>query len=829
MSVAIDIKYAARLLAKKPRFTALTILIVAIGLGLTLYTYSLLNQLLFSDIKFADNKPVYIIEGTYDKTHLERREANAIDLYNLKNDTSMIDELGLYVEGTTFVGEPGGTLRKFNASYVSSNLFSFTGIKPMLGRSLLPSDHEDGAEEVLVIGYDMWQGYFNGEQDIVGKTVSIDGDDPAKIVGIMPQGFAFPAIADMWQPLDEEAIAPTKRNRRWVSSFVKLKDSISLNEARSVLKTTNLSIANSLDDNWRWLVDDGEYLTIEPMKKAHLLQYHGMFIALMFVVILILALACINVGNLLLSRVNERIKEVAVRIALGVPQQRLILQMLLESIFICSIGGILGLLLAGYGLDITNSVLRDIFKIDGYMPYWWSLAIDGSGIALLVATVILMIVVTGLIPATQSLRSDFNALLRDGTRGALSKRAARTTKVLVVSEIILSCVVLIMASIILISTYSASNADYGVETENRLTATLQLPPSEFEIRSDTEFEYEDRLRRSAFYYALKNELTRRDNIENAIFMTQLPGTGGGTSYFEIEGRAAEVFDENPYSNNEGISHGELNTLGMRVVDGRDFNFQDAEDGARSILVNESIARDFFPEGDAVGSRVRRASQAQENTNDWFTIVGVVSDTFHGSLMDISSAQYNTYHSMDNWGPWRMQIALHYVGHEQLARNTLIDAINTVNSNVGMYNLQSYNDLIKNPTLLIASVSKIFLICGIVAAFLAASGIYAVAANSVQQRTQEIGVRRALGAPDNLIVRMFIVQASWQLIVGVCAGIGISLWLISLMSSTMVFSLNTLIVAMVGMPLIIVFMVLLATLVPTKRVIEKEPAYALHYN
>lgn len=827
MSLSLDIKYAARLMINKPKFSALVVGIVAVGLGLTLFTFSLLNGLLFKPLSFNDGESVYAVEALYDHTHLARREAMAIDMYNLQQDKTLFSDMGFYQEGTTFVGGSDEGLRKYNSSYVSHNIFSFTGVNPLLGRGFVPEDHFEGAEDVMVIGYDMWQGYFNGDPDIIDRIVPMDGAEPARIVGVMPEGYAFPSIAQMWQPLPEKAVTPTEREFFFVFGFAKLADGVTMSQVQTILDQRSREIGEEVGDEIPWLIrDNGKYLSIEPFKKAALTQYYGMFIALLIVTLLILVLSCINVGNLLLARVNERVKEIAIRVALGVPQKRLILQMLWESIFVCMIGGFIAILLAGWGLDITNQVFDNTYAVDKLKPYWWSVGIDATALWVLIGTIVFMICVTGLIPAWRSITGDFNAVLRDGTRGALGKRAAKTTKVLVISEILLSCVVLVMASVLLVSSYGAGMADYGVETENRLTAQIQIAPSDYPIRVDTEHEYQDRINRSQFYYDFKEELLKRSNINGVAMMTQLPGTGGGTSYFVIEGKENPVIEENPWSNNEGAATDSWSALGMEIIEGRDFDYRDATEEARSIIINESIARDFFPNESPIGQRTRRANNPDA---DWFTIVGVVTDTFHGSTIDSSSAAYNTYHSIDNWGPFRQMIALDYIGTQAQAQQAMFDALNAVNPNVGVYHVQSYDALIEKPVLLIAAVSKIFLLCGFVAAFLAASGIYAVAANGVQQRTQEIGVRRALGANDSRIIRLFMGQASWQLLLGLAGGIGVSVWLISLMSQTMVFNHSSYVIGMLLMPLLITVMVLAATFIPTKKAVQMEPSEALHHN
>jgi predicted permease len=829
MSVSLDIKYAARLLAKKPAFTALTVLIVAIGLGLTLYTYSLLNSLVFKPLILNGDKPIYAIEAQYDYTHLSRRWADPFDLYKLKDELNLLEDLGVYQEGITFIGGSGSAtgIRKFNSTYVSWNIFEFAGVQPILGRGFSPEDHFEGAEPSVVLSYDVFQNYFQADESIIGSMVSLDAE-PNRIIGVMPKGFAFPAIAEIWQPLPQGSVAPTERSYNSVLGFARLADGVSLSQLQAEMDSYSAEVATTLSEEMSWRINtEGKYLSAVPFKKAAITQYYSMFMAMLVVVFLILLLACINVGNLLLARVNERFKEIAIRVAMGVPRKRLILQMLWESIFVCSVGGLLAVLLAAWGLEISNAVFDQTYAVDNLKPFWWNVEIDANSIVVLIGTVISMILITGYIPAWRALSGDFNAVLRDGTRGAIGKKAAQASKILVISEILLSCVVLVMASILLSTSYSAGVADYGVETDNRLTAQLQLPPADFKIRRDTEFEHTDRLKRAAFYYALKDELESQPSVVAVAMMTELPGRGEGTSYYEIEGREAAVYNENPYSNNEGVAKDSWRALNMRILQGRDFDHRDIGEDVLSIIINESIAKEFFPNDDAIGQRVRRANPG--NQGEWNTIIGVVSDTFHGSTMRSSSTSYNSYHIMDNWGLFRVNLAMHYTGLQVEAKKTLMQAVDKVNSDVGVYHIQSYDSLIKQPMMLVAAVSKVFLLCGIIAAFLAASGIYAVASNSISQRTQEIGVRRALGSSDAGIMRLFIVQASQQLAIGLSVGIGLSIWLVNFMSETMIINDLSYVLGMLGVPLLITFMVLLATFIPTQKVVLMEPSEALHHD
>lgn len=831
MSFWIDIKYAARLLLKKPVFSVTSIFIVAVGLGLTVYTFSLLNNLVFKPLTLNGGTPVYAIEAQYNHSHLFRRRADPYDLNRVKQDIELVDDIGFYRDDTALfqdIGGKSGTL-KFNASYVSWNIFEFAATPPILGRGFREDDQQEGAEPVVVLSYDVWRDYFESSEQAINQVLTVEGKK-TRVIGVMPQGFSFPHVSQAWLLLSPDMVTPTQRSRASVFGFLKLHPNVDYQQFEQELERLNPLIIQDIPEEFIWrLSDNGDYLRVVPFKEASITQYYSVFIAMFIVVFLILILACINIGNLLLARVNERIKEVAIRVALGIPRVRLVWQMLWESIFICVIGGFFAILLAGWGLDITDDVFNKIFEVNQQKPFWWAFSLDGQALLVLLAAVLGMIAITGLIPAWRALTGDFNAILRDGTRGALGKKAALASKALVVSEIFLSCVVLVIATILLFTSYSAANADYGVDTENRITARVEIPQVAYPY--DREASIEERraasFKRSAFFYQLKDKLEALPNIIDVGYMTQFPGTGEGTSHFEIEGRAAATYNENPYSNNELVSRDSWDVVGMSIIEGRDFDYRDNEIDARSIIINESIAREFFPEGDAIGKRVRRADAW--GTGEWNTIIGVVSDTFHGSAMRSSSASYNSYHVFDAVGFTSMNIALHYSGSQALAEKALRQAVIDTDPRAAVFHVQTYDELIYQPMMLVTALSKIFLLCGIVAVFLAASGIYAVAANGVTQRTQEIGVRRALGATDSMVMRLFMKQAMVQLTLGLILGLGLSLLIIESMTDTMVMNQLSYYIGFIAMPLLIIFMVIVATYIPTRRVVLMEPSNALRHD
>ena len=831
MSFWIDIKYTARLLLKKPAFTATSVLIVAIGLGLTVYTYTLLNQLIFNPLTLNGDSPIVAIEGEFKESHGRGLRADPYHLNQISAESELLQGMSMYRTSILALGGMDNEVgsRRLNAIYSQWNLFEVAGVQPLLGRGFNPQDSDTGAEKVTVLSFEVWQKHYAGKKDIIGSTVMVDSQ-VRTIIGVMPEGFAFPAYAQIWHPLSIGRLAPSQPSNSFVLDAVgRLKSGVSLAQFQQEIGIILQRNFQDLPQAFSWRASSaGGYIRAFPFKLTNdaVFHHYSIFVAMLIVVILILLLTCINVGNLLLARVNERIKEVAIRIALGVPKKRLVLQMLWESIFICCLGGLLAFFIATWGVQLTNNAFDQIFAVNGERPFWWQLSLSVDAIIVLLITVIVMIALTGFVPAWRALSGNFNGVLRDGTRGALGEKAGRTNKILVVAEIALSCVVLVVATILLSTSYSAQNADYGVDTDNRITAKLRLPSTY--PRGNAA---EARKIRNDFYYRLKDELEQLPSINSVAYFSSLPGTGGGSSHFEIQGKAVEVFNENPRWNFNVVSRDAWRAVGMKIIEGRGFDLRDSSSDSQAladtespVIINAAMARDLFPNGDAIGQRVRTVDGEGFQT-EWRTIIGIVSDSIHGPVMQATSAQHTGYGLMD-LRSWSVNIIVHYSGSQLQAQSALQQVINNIDAGVAASHIQSYDNLIKQPMLLVNAVNTIFLWCGLVAVFLAASGIYAVAANSITVRGQEIATRRALGAKDSQIIKMFLSQAGQQLLVGLTLGIMLSLWVVSQITQSMIINSNSYIIGLVGIPTLIIVMVLVATYIPTIKITKKEPSEGL---
>ncbi|WP_194867573.1 ABC transporter permease [Pseudoalteromonas sp. PPB1] len=833
MSAWIDIRYAARLLLKKPLFTLTTTAIVTVGLALTLYTFTLMQQLVFKPLTLGQDMPLVAIAGEFKAAHGTRQRVDPYHLNQVQADSMLLQNMSLYESAVRTVGRQGNEAisHKVHLTYAQWNLFEVAGVQPLLGRSFSPADQQDGAQSVVVLSHDIWQQVFDGDETIIGRMIQVEAI-PKQVIGVMPPGFAFPARAQVWQIMTQTRLEPANpSNRGALQAVARLKPDVTLTQFQHELATLLQRQLQALPQEFAWRADvAGGYLQAIPFKLSVdvLYQHYAILVAMILVVLLILMLTCINVGNLLLARVNEQIRDVAIRVALGVPQHRLVLQMMWESTLICCLGGLLALGLAHWGIALTNLAFEEIFAMSGARPFWWTLSISSDEVWMLILAVVMMIVITGLIPAWRALQGDINGILRDGTRGAVSKRAGRVNQALVVAEIALSCVVLAIAAMLLGSSLAAQQADYGVQTEQRLTASVRLAWGSYRWNGGAP---EARKKRNDFYYGLKAKLEQHPQINSVAYFSSLPGTGGGTSHFEIQGRAEPVFSDNPMWNFELVSRDAWRTVGMQLLEGRDFNLSDLAVDSRElreqgsvVIINAAMARELFPEGNALGQRVRTLNGEGWHT-EWRTIVGVVSDSVHGPTTDATSARHTGYGLMD-LRPWRMNLVMHYRGEQSQAIAALRQAIIDLDADATVHDIQSYQSLIKQPLLLMAALNQIFLVGGLVALFLAASGIYAMAANSIALRSQEIATRRALGVPEGQVVLLFVRQALWQLAVGLTLGIGAALWLSAQLAGAMNIDPNSYVWALLGIPAFIVMLVLLATLLPVSRQLQAPPAEAL---
>lgn len=808
--IVSDFKYAVRLLSKRPGFTVLTILVMAAGIGLSLYLFSFMNAMIFKPLPFKDGASIMELSSIQNGVKVGG-PVNLHDYQEIRENLNGLTEFSAYNTSSVNVSGRDGA-RRFKAVSAEPNIFQLTRTQPILGREFTPDENRPGAEHVVVISHDLWQSEFGGDDQVIDETLRINGMSH-RVIGVMPEGYYFPNTADLWQPLRESATTVSREDAASVYGLAHISDGHSIETVNQQLGLVMERLRGRYPDT-----NSGLSASISTIQMSIVGEGIAVVYALHIAAILILCLASINVGNLLLSRAVERSKETAIRVALGAPRSRLIGQMMWESIIICTVGGVIGLLVLAWGLEYTESFTASFFVDKA--PFWWTFGIDAHTIKLFFMFVLGTILVTGLLPVWRSTGSDFNAVLRDGTRGATGRKAGWLNKLLVISEIFLSMIILLVASVIVIGAYKATHANYGADTDNTLTAKIVL----------TENTYESDDEKTQFAQTLQSRLENSTGIGNVMISTSIPGEFANTPPMAIENREYTEEGDNAYprENYIGVTPGTLDKLGVELREGRYFNTGDDGIGKKTVIVTDSFASRHFPNDSALGKRLRIV-ESEGDEQSWLTIIGVVEHTVHGLPNETSGRTPSVFRPFSQAPSGELTVAMRLSSDEAAARRTLQSTLESIDSDLPAYKIETYQDSIVRLVGPLRFVSMVIILFGLAAVILAASGIYGVMANSVSQKTQEIGVKRAFGAMDERIswefIKTGIKTLLWGGIPGLAAGLGLGL----AMSKGVGAETSEIIAVAIALTIIIGAVVLMATYLPTKRALLMSPSEALRYD
>lgn len=804
-----DLKYAIRLLLKSPGFTILTTLVMATGIGLSVYLFSMFHTMIFKTLPFKDGNSLVQFSSSLNGVK-NGGTINLHDYYEIRENLKSVSEFSAFRNISLNVAGRDGA-RRYSAVAAESNIFQMTRTKPILGREFSVAESQEGAERVVVIGYDVWKNQFGGDREIIDQVLRINGEGH-RVIGVMPEGYFFPYAAEMWVPLRENAVQLTRGNAGDVFGLGHLRDGVAMDEVNRAIAV----IMQRLEQRYpKTNTGIGAYVSTLPM----VIVGDGVAIvnSLQVVAILILLLASVNVGNLLLSRAIERRKETAIRVALGAPRSRLISQMLWESIIICTIGGIIGLVVLGWGLKLTEGITA---SFSAETPFWWKFGIDAYTLEIALTFILVTILATGLVPAWKNSGGDFNAALRDGTRGALGKKAGSFNRMLVITEIFVALTVLIAAGVMTVINYKAVRADYGVENpSNLLTAQVLL----------TETEYADEVQKGQFFKTLQSRLENNVGISDVVITSELPSQKAEARGVAMEGREYSEDKGYPRTNYIVLSPGSLDKLGIQIKEGRYFNNGDDGLGKTTVVVTDSFSERHFPNTSPIGKRIRIV-ESDDSKTDWLTIVGVVEHTIHGASFEEAGQRPSVFRPYSQAPRNLMTVAMRIESDQQEKVKAIRKTLASIDSDLPVFRISPYTEVVGRQTKPLLFITTIFLLFGIAAAILAGSGIYGVISNTINQRTQEIGIKRALGALDGGITKEFLKRGLNQLlwggipglIAGGLMGFGMAQAFPGVTDGSDVLMVIFMLVGLIG------GVVMVASYLPTKRVLEMEPIQALRY-
>lgn len=804
MNLLLDIRYTLRILLKTPGFTALTIAVMTIGLGVSIFMLSVANAIVFRPLDFKDGERLMFINRLVDN---RVQQTVLHDYQKIKTESQSFESVVAFGSETAVLSDGVKSIR-YQGIFAGAGFFEYTSVPPLLGRTLTESDQLPGNLPVVVIGYDLWQNYFGGDANIIGKTVQINREQ-VEVVGVMPQGYLFPFSNQLWLPLRKDASHYLLKDSPLIRLLAKTKPGISAAEAELELKNIYAN-SNDLRINPQQNISVRVDLYKRELRRDNINIFYLMLSAGFFV----LVLSCINVGNLLLARANMRAKEIAIRVALGAQRTRLITQMLWESLVICSLGGLLAILFAGWALDATTQFFMNR-STDGF-PFFAVLSLRADDVLNALAVIAITALVTGFVPAWKASGGNFNAVLKDAAKTSLGKTAGWISKVLVMIEIALSCTLMIVACIISILIYYAVAQGYGINIDNFLTARVN-PPASVYPQGPAQTGYYDRVLMDA---------GNIPGVESATLMSHVPTEFLPPVGFQPEGQEFPNFSF-PQAHLVHVYPNTFATLAIPLLEGRLLDKRDTENAPKVVVISDEFANQIWPGESSIGKRIRRAGNTQSMPDHWMTVVGVVPQLLQGSLFGSEQAPtlYVPFHQMPRDA---MAIVLKTRSDPNNFQQPLARVLHNIDPNLPMYRFAALTAQAENNRTMLDLIERIFLIFAICALVMAVSGIYGVMANHIEQRTQELGIRRALGSPDARILMLFSRQSALQLSVGFILGIPLAYFMSQGFINTIGAENRLHLLAYVLVPLIITIAVFIATLIPLQRILHMEPALALRY-
>lgn len=805
-----DIRYALRLLLKSPGFTFVTVLIMSCGLALTLYMFSVINTIMFTPLPYPDGKSMVLVNPTVNGVSLSDSGLNYMDYSDLKAGSTQLEGMGYFYAERADISD-GSKAVSYMAVRNTPDMFSYAGVQPLQGRVLNNEDVQSGAEPVAVISYGMWQNYFAADAQLIGRDIMINGIH-TRIVGIMPPNFAFPFFHDLWLPSRlEPSRYLVRKAAPEVSVFARLKPGATPEDANRDLNRVMQALALEHPESNKGL--SAQVLTFQENFMGE--ETMPIFIVMLFAVSFVLLLACCNVGNLLLARTTERSKEIAIRVALGSPTGRLVLQMMWESLFICLLSGVVAVLLAAWGLEITNAILPGF--VPNKIPFWWQLSLDNMMIVNALILVIVTAVFTSALPAWKIVHGNFNDILRDGTRGAQSRGAGRISRILVTFEVGLSCSILCISALFALLVYQATRTDYGVDTSNYLTAQINLNVNN----------YPDDASRVLFYQRLQDAAAAIPGVERAALTTSAVGQFTVPRQVDVDSSSNNTNERwsYPMVNDVQVMPGSLAAMGIAPLAGREFAHNDTRDSQQVVVVSQSFADQFWPEErDVIGKRLRFRDTDDQR---WYNVVGVVPNVIHGRPFSAFRHRTTVYRSLEQQPASALTMVVR-AQHPETVAPALVNAVRQIDSNLSVNQIQTLSQRLARNTAGLHFIANLFMLFGLVAMILAATGIYAVMCNVINQRTQEIGLRMAMGATENDLLRMLMLQGGKQLLIGLILGLPLAFFVAPKLTRILGNGDTHFVLLFWMVALMISLVVALAVWLPSRRATNMSPADAIRY-
>ncbi|HEX3253746.1 MAG TPA: ABC transporter permease [Pyrinomonadaceae bacterium] len=799
-----DLRYGARILLKQPAVTLVAVVTLALGIGANTAIFSLVNGILLRPLPFRKPDRVVRLIQSSPKLGLATWGVSQADFAAYREQNRSFESVALYnstATNLTGTGEP----ERLPMTSVSADFFKVFGVSPLLGRTFVEGEDTQGRNLVCVISYAFWQRRFGGDPNIVGRMLNLN-NIPTQIVGVMPADFKYPRLEiDLWTPmaLDVKRTAPY-----FFSVAARLKPGVEMGQAQAdttgVLQNfgrQNPNVAEAVGIN----EGAGPRTIVQPIREVLLGKTQKPLLVLLTAVALVLLIACANVANLLLARATSRTKEIAVRVSLGATPLRVARQLLTESVLLAFIGATVGVGLASIGVRLLYKLpISGIARIE-------EVSLSGRVLAFTAGLTILTGLLFGMMPALRAYAMGIESGMREGTRGTVSHR--RLNSALVAVQFALSLVLLIGAGLLLKSFQRLESVNLGFNAENTLTMVASLPRNK----------YDSEEKALHFYDSAIENLRNAPGIRSVGLTTNLPFSDGGeVDGFIVEGQeppGGVNISQSEQAELQSVTPGTFQTLGIPLLQGRDFQSSDHSKAPVVAIIDEPLARRYWPAGDAIGKRIETTGN-----REWMTIVGVVGGIKHVSLAE--EKQPHIYMALAQYPDQRAALVVRTDGPPNAATSTFRAAIGQVDADMPLYMVRSMTEII-GQTLSTQRLTNILLTAfAILALTLAAVGIYSTMSVYVGSRTKEFGIKLALGAQPGALRKAVMRQGLWLTAAGVLVGIAGALALTRTIKSLLFEVSATDPLVFTAVPLLLVLVSIIACYTPAHRATKVNPLVAL---
>jgi len=803
-----DIRFGLRLLRKNPGFTVVAMLTLALGIGANTAVFSLLYAVLLQPLPYKDPSSLIVLNETTPKVGTV--SVSYPNFLDWRSQTRSFSQMAA-VHGMDFnlagVAQP----ESISGDAVSPNFLPMMGVRPLLGRDFDSSEEKAGTPPVVLLSYSLWQSHFGGDPKAVGRIITLDGRG-FTVVGVLPPNYRAPDKTDVLLPLgvwvtDNPEGAAVRGDRGDMVVIGRLAPRVAFARARAEMEGIAARLAKEFPAS-----NDQFGVALQPIRDAFVGDMKTPILVLFGAVLFVLLIACANVANLFLVRGAGRTKEVALRMALGASTGRIICQMLTESFVLSLFGGVLGVALAVAG----NRGLSHLISAD--MLSGSTLNLNGAVLLFVAGVVVLAAFIFGLTPAIHSAKPDVQSELKEGGRTTGGGAAQnRLRGALAIAEISLALILLVAAGLMMKSLYRLLEVDPGFRPDRVLKMGMELRTQQYSKDPAV----------LNFWQQVLDRVRTLPGVESAAVATVIPLTDNHSrSDVTIEGMPASAPGDYPHPDVHSVSPEYVETLGITLLRGRSFTEQDNENAPLAGMINAMVARRFFPNVDPIGRRFMFGHPSATKPSKWYTIVGVVGDTkLYGLANPARLEVYVPYRQSPRNG---MGLLVKSAADPAALTSAIRDAVHAIDKDQPVFAVVTMKQLVSDS---VATRRMTLVLLGLfsgLALLLGAIGIYGVISYSVAQRTHEIGIRMALGAPRGEVFRLVLGQGLKLAGVGIAIGIVAAFGLARLLSSLLYGVSATDFETFAGVAILLVLVALLACYVPARRAMRVDPIVALRY-